>query len=238
MKKIILLLLLVLVAVFSGCIKYDEELWIEADGSGKVTMKLGLPDMGMGDMQQTSNFQEKPGVKLISEKTYKEEDSMIYEYQFEFDFVDSLSNLEDGDGQDVSGFIGDIEFYIDGNDNLIFNRVIAFKKSEEETEEDENDEMGDQMFDSMFSQFSWTYTVHFPFEIVNANTPEPNIDRKTNTVKWVFPLSKLQDDQTMTATMKHGGGGSKLNIVNIIIAGAIVLVLIIGVVALVIMKNK
>jgi hypothetical protein len=245
MKKIALILL-VLSVLLAGCIKYQEEMWIKEDGSGTLTMKVSMPDMGFGEQADTSadiDFQDKPGVRLINKKQYKEEDMTVYEMEVEFDFVDSLSQLKEGEGAEDYQFIGDIELFMDENDNIIFNRLIQFEQEEtgvEESPGSPGDEMGEQMFNSMFAQYNWEYIVHFPYKIISANANEENIDRESNTVKWVFPLSELQNEKMMTATMEYSASSPTKGIVMIAIVGIVglILVVIIAIVILKLVKKK
>lgn len=65
--------------------------------------------------------------------------------------------------------------------------------------------MGGLVANSLFAGHHLDYTIHFPTEVIGANSS--TIDRATNTVTWRFPLSEAsQGPVVMTAEIRRPGG--------------------------------
>ena len=74
-------LLLAIVLGMSGCIGYEEELWVNPDGSGKVQFKIILSEFlakamkekgeeVFSEEQLSAKFGERDGLKIEEAKTY------------------------------------------------------------------------------------------------------------------------------------------------------------------------
>ena len=214
MKKILFGVVFIIVALFvTGCINYNEEAWLNSNGSGKIKMEISINSalMNMGSDEDTSlpysedeikkQFTDNKNLKLNTIKTFSKDDSEVIQIEFEFNSIKDLEALKNTSAEStIPGFLGQISLEKDKKGLLNFSRTLEFDSpnssqtqtgSENESTGSEFSAMGEQMATAMFSNYKWKYTIHFPFKIVSANTADEFIDQKTNTVKWEFSLVTL-----------------------------------------------
>ncbi len=204
MKKSIQLLLF-MVLFLSNCIEYQEEMWFERDGSGKLTMKISLneylssldegsSDNDFNEDEMVKDLNSHMGIKVTSSKSYYHNEKKWIEINLKFDSFDNLSKINEDETE--LNFMGKIKLTYDNKGNLNFSREIFIDNID--TDDDENDAT---MIKAMLSKYKWEYIVHFPSKILVANAAEENIDESKKTVKWTFPLMVLaKKSQTMEAT--------------------------------------
>lgn len=196
----------------TGCIGYVEELWINADGSGKIKLLFYMPEF-MAQMAQKkgdnpfdeekarAEFENVEGVEFIESKTYLEAGNQFLSFTLGFDSWEKLKALQTEDtkdpNQDLAGLFGDIQLGEDDNGNMTFSRTIDISQKQK------GNDFGNEMIRALMGQYTWKYIVHFPVNLVSANAVEDDIDFDTNTVSWEYNLvSLIEEPKTMQATLK------------------------------------
>jgi hypothetical protein len=207
-KKISLIMLLSLVA---GCLTYNEEVWLNRDGSGKMSMEIGLSEallsmapnkseLPFSEEKIEKDFSNKKGIRLTEHKIYSRAGNKYVITYFQFDSIESLKNLFADNKDHKSEFFDNFRIDNDKDGNVRFSRTIDLT---EEKEGKEENEFGKGMASTIFSNYIWKYKIHFPYKIINANTSPENIDYKNNTVTWEFSMASFfNEPQIMTATLK------------------------------------
>ena len=228
----LLVISLSLISGLSGCIGYEEELWIEKDGTGKVDFRIVLSEMLTGMMDKNDEdpldedklkdqFSNIDGVRVDEAKTYEKEGKKILSVKLSFDSWKGLTDI-DIDTEDKANFWGKISLKEDEDGHVIFSRIVQM--NDDETNQEENPFAGGLMT-KMLSGFSWKYIVHFPTTVVSANAADEDIDQETNTVTWETSLLSLsQGPFTMTATLE------KPSTMNFYVIGGLAVLLLIAVV--------
>jgi hypothetical protein len=233
MKKFQLLLLLLLPVLCAGCINYSEESWLDANGSGKISMEISTSEQFAALIAQENSgisfsqkeleqpFKDLTGIKLEGVKIYHQNGNQIATVNFKFTSFKALNHINNSNG--VFGFLGKISFIKDKKGQLVFTRTIAKINFNHSTQTDgtSNNGFADSISAAMLSGYNWKYTIHFPGEVLSANTANDNINTKTNTVVWEIPLAKLlANSQTLTATIATPNPW----FIYIIVAGALLVV--------------
>lgn len=193
MKKMLLLFPVFLLLL--GCIQYEEEMWLNHDGSGHVKMQITVSS-NYQNIESISKYANIEGVHLLNFKTYRNSGNTYYDVEMKFDNLRSFNTLNDQDA--LAHFIGKSEL-IKGKRGLVtYKRVISLGS----TEINDEDQIAD-LFQAIFTvNRNWSYILHLPYSVVTANTAPASIDYKNNTVKWNYEIAYLWNkDQTMEVTM-------------------------------------
>ena len=208
MKKQPVVIFIALAFLLTGCIEYAEKMGFNKDGSGNITLKLGVDEsmLSMGESENNGKFDEQKirneletsdGIKVTQSKSYSDKGKKWIEISLDFDSFESLSESSKKEKQ--GGFIGEISLVEEENGNLSFSRKISFGDPKKDNDE-ENPFEG--LFETMFSQYLWEYEIHFPTNILSANTADENIDITNNKVTWSFSLLSLtKGPQVIKATL-------------------------------------
>lgn len=211
MKRWVLVLVLFSV-LLGGCLEFQEHLDLNRDGSGQLSMLVGIDlsmlnmfdedsDMSMDtEIDVSSEFSGIEGVTVLRNEQYQE-DSLEWS-----DLVISFVSLEhlmatqshmDEDGEIEKGSLGEISWSRDDGGYYVYQRVLPLFGNEDE---EEMDEMTKAMLFSFFGEVFFLYSVTFPGGVLDANAPIEDIDSNTNTVTWSFSLpSMMLDNQVMWA---------------------------------------
>jgi hypothetical protein len=178
-----------------GCIQYNEEMWLNRDGSGHSQMHITVYS-NYQNSETIGKYANIEGIHLLNFKTYRNKDNSYYDIEIGFDNLKAFNELNDKDA--MAHFIGKSEIIKGKRGLLEFKRVISLGS----TEINDEDQLAD-LFQTLFTvNRNWRYTIHFPYEIVSANTDPGNIDYKNKTVKWNYEIAYLWNkDQTMEVTM-------------------------------------
>jgi len=179
--------------ISGGCIDYSEEMHLNRDYSGTLTMSFAIAELYVGlseDVGRTDNlftedgirnrFKDIEGVEFLSSDIRKEEDVRYISITLKFDSLEAFDRISNAKSQ--TDFLGEINMTETEDGNVLFTRTVTLNK-----EKVENSHMSDRLLD----EFSWLYTVHFPGMIIRANTPESNIDYDRNTVTWAYSMAVL-----------------------------------------------
>ncbi|MFH1196907.1 MAG: hypothetical protein V1720_14505 [bacterium] len=231
MKKLILLSTLVIFIALSGCIRYNEKMKLNSDGSGELTFAIGISEeiLNMGGGQNgfdefdenkiKEDYTKKDGVKYVSGKTFSKDGNKWIEVTLQFDSVEKLAAAS----QDSSkkGMIGVISLK-EENGNWVFTRSISEDKDTGQT--DSADAANQNMMNMMFAQYNWEYELTLPSKIISTNAVAENVNHSTNTVKWVFSMANLSSAQTMTVVFEKQAAASS-NLLIIVIVVVVILII-------------
>ena len=139
--------------VIAGCIEYEEDLRLNADGSGVVYLRYAMnqflaaqmasqPDAGeSGNLPMTEKsikalLTGKPGLKLSGVKVWDEEEKRIVKFMVEFDSLASLQ--KSGLGPFEGGFV----FVRNADDTYVYERKMD-NEDPEDKNPDKEDEAGE-----------------------------------------------------------------------------------------------
>ncbi len=194
MKRMVMLALTLL--LLAGCVEYEEELWLNADGSGKAKLRL-VHRSNFANTQEIMRKSELPGIHLIDSKVTKVGPDVVYNVTFKFKDIESFNNVNDRIG--AADFWGKITINREPDGNLVFKRRIALG-SQEEVDELE------QWFSLQQTDHPvWNYKVHLPWKIIAANADPENVDKKHRTVSWSYDTQKMWNRyEVMTVQMEKG----------------------------------
>ncbi len=120
--KRLLPLLAALLLILSGCVEYDEELWLNSDGSGRAKMRL-THRSHYSNTQEIMNKLDKPGIHLRDIQRKESGDNMIYEVEFSFDSIEAFNNVNDQLA--AADFWGQITLAKNPEGNIVFRRMIS-----------------------------------------------------------------------------------------------------------------
>ncbi len=210
MKRLAFALLALL--LLSGCVEYDEELWIKPDGSGKANLRL-VHRSPYENPEEVMRKAQLPGIHLISSKVSRSGADVIYQVSFTFKNIEAFNNINDQIG--TADFWGKITINQEPKGKVSFKRRIALGRIEKDDE-----------IENLFSMQQvdypvWQYKVHLPWKIVSSNADETNINRKNKTVSWSYDTRALwHNDEFMTVEMEKG-----LPILPIILIAIVVIML-------------
>ncbi|MBM4402812.1 MAG: hypothetical protein FJ042_00240 [Candidatus Cloacimonetes bacterium] len=196
MKRSILLCLIAVALV--GCIQYDEELWLNRDGSGRAKIRI-IHRSSYPNTQEIIRKSQLPGIHLINYEVRKSEGNVIYNIYFKFDSIEAYNNVNDR----VSNidFWGKTTLNIDKDRTIRFQRRISLGSQEDEF-------LDDDILESIFHQhvtedFRWTYKLHVPWRIVTANASTEDVDNAGKTITWSYDTDHIWNKSvTMSAEMR------------------------------------
>ena len=243
MKRLLLLILPFLLVL--SCIEYEEEMWVNKDGSGKIKMKISMPQFlaeydtegeGISSFDEENvkkKIEEIDGLTLIESKSYEENEKNVIEMVVKFDSFEILEKANEEEDNQL--FIGDIKMEKDEDDRIVFKRTISM----EDSSKSEADKESEKLMAAMLGQYKFSYMVHFPNKVIEANTSDDNIDQKSNTVKWTFSLASIiSAPQEMVATLEAAEEAKdQFNWLTVGI-GVVVVFMLISIISMAVKKRK
>ena len=188
MKRLVILLLTLL--LLAGCVQYDEELWINRNGSGHATIRV-VHRSPYENPEEIMRKAALPGINLQSYDIHRKGPDVIYTIHFKFKSIDAFNNINDQLG--AADFWGKITLNKEPGRRITFKRRIALGTQEQEEEKDINDIL------SMLQPENpvWTYKVHLPWKIISTNALPENVDMENGTVSWSFDTRKMWHQQEL-----------------------------------------
>ncbi len=194
MKKLMLLGLLLL--LLAGCIDYNEELWLNRDGSGRVKMVIGALTT-YENKQEINRYLDQPGINLISKSVYRKDNYTYYNLDFKFSNLESFNSLNDHVSN--ADFFGRITISKDQDGTITMRRKIALGSLSSE-----DDEIEKLIFLQPQENLMWRYKMHLPWKIIKSNAAQSNVDYKNRVVSWEYQTSYLWNkSQTMLVVMQQ-----------------------------------
>jgi hypothetical protein len=92
-RKHILIIAILLLTLF-GCVHYEEELWLNRDGSGKAKLVL-IHRSANENPDEILKKAELNGIHLQSYSIKRNGPNVIYNVQFKFDSIEAFNNVND-----------------------------------------------------------------------------------------------------------------------------------------------
>ncbi|MBW6513773.1 MAG: hypothetical protein K0B87_03330 [Candidatus Syntrophosphaera sp.] len=218
-----LLLLLTALLLLAGCVEYDEELWLNPDGSGRAKLRL-VHRSNYANTQEIMRKAELPGIHLQDSQVSQSGPFVVYKVSYKFDDIESFNNINDQLSE--ADFWGTVTLNKTPEGNIVFKRRISLGSQE-------TDDI-DDILESIYTREQthhpvWTYKLHVPWKIISANTLDENIDHRQRTVSWEYDTGKMWNKyEMMTVEMKKG-----VSWLVLVLAGLVVLLFIFFVIWLV-----
>ena len=196
----------------SCLIEGEEELWIEADGAGKIRIQYTLPTQMVKTMGNPDDYiraireidENEDGARVTAlsfdevgkQSLFGGSSRFILEVEFDdiLQFFELAERNEEGfvsetgtDTDNLETIVGEIDIEMDFLSPRV-ERTISFEKLLPKTV---------HKFPNALGQSSFSYTYHLPLAIKETNAQYVSEDRKT--VKWKF---LLKDHVTKPLVMK------------------------------------
>ncbi|MDP3114327.1 MAG: hypothetical protein Q8M98_06060 [Candidatus Cloacimonadaceae bacterium] len=194
MKRLLWLILTLL--ALAGCVQYDEELWLNQDGSGKAKIRL-VHRSTYENPEEIMRKAALPGINLIDSIISRVGPNVIYTVTFKFANIEAFNNVNDQLSN--ADFWGKITLNREPGGKVNFKRRIALGSQEEEDD-----------FETLFSQMQtehpvWNYKLHLPWKIVSSNAAEDKIDRGKRVISWSYDTAQMWNKhEYMIVEMEKG----------------------------------
>lgn len=198
MKRLTLMLIVLL--ALTACVEYDEELWLNPDGSGKARIRL-VHRSNYVNTEEIMNKAELPGIHLVDSQVSRVGENVVYSVTFKFDSLEAFNNINDQISS--ADFWGKITLNQEPGGNLIFKRRISLGSQEEEFD-------GDDILEGIYSQQQtkhpvWSYKIHLPWKILATNALAENTDLGKKTISWSYDTLQMWNRyEVMSVEMKKG----------------------------------
>ncbi len=237
---------MVLAVLVAGCINYEEEITLNADGSGTMLMHYSIP-------QQLHAMMEMGGQDTGQDKS-EEMPFKFKEAEIRADMnapgvtVEKVESKAEGDQQH---FFVNVSFkkLTDLNKTKPFQKMpfqwkeedknVTFQQTlEGEKKKPEDNPMGDQMASAMLGNAKFTFKVKLPGKALPAPDTNGTIQEDGNTVVWSYPLLEASKGQVMTAKFKKGGLNLPFTMPVLAAIGGGVLISIVALIIVISMARK
>lgn len=218
--------LMALVLILTGCFNYTEEMWLEEDGSGRMTSEMtmnldALKNFGSGlgnngsvttsttqtgpngfsEAEMRAKLEGKKGIRLIKTESTQTDTGFSVRWELEFDSLADLAALEEHESGSMAGanaaFYKGLSWTKSGG-KMQFQRTIG----DDSASAAGPDPMSMGLATMMFGNSNMTFTTHFP-GAVNLTSGTKLEDGKS--VRWVIPLAQMGTRQVMTAEVEKPG---------------------------------
>ncbi len=231
----------------AGCINYDQEVQLNANGSGKIMIHYSLAQqlvgmMAMGDQSGGEQNQDMPfkvteaeirkdltvkGVRIDKFEQKTEGDQANFYITVSFDNIKDLNQSE---------MFKKMPFDWSKN-GAVTTFTQTLKGNTEKKEESADDQTGKQMAQAMFGNAAFKFKVVLPAKAMPSPDTNGTIGEDGKTVSWTVPLVEAMDNKTDTLmTAKFKSGFPMMWILGI--AGAGILFLIAVAVIVMVMRKK
>lgn len=183
--------------LLSGCIDYDEEMWLNSDLSGHATMTISVPEelvkgntgleRDMSEDNVRGDVERIPGVKLESFNSLRDAGKVIVKLALTFDSVEKLTRHEKNIADSTAlSLLGEISVD-EQRSKRVLRRVIAILP--ETRSKGWGQDLVMKGLGSFFLSNNYlTYKLHIPGELVTANTQR--IDGVNHTVEWKYTVAQ------------------------------------------------
>jgi len=188
MKRLVMLLLTLL--LLAGCVQYNEELWINRNGSRHAVIRV-VHRSPYENPEEIMRKAALPGINLQSYEIHRKGPDVIYTIHFKFKNIDAFNNINDQLGE--ADFWGKITLNKEPGRRITFKRRIALGSQEQDEYDDIENILGQLQPDNPV----WTYKVHLPWKIISTNALPANVDINNRTVSWSFDTRKLWHKQEL-----------------------------------------
>lgn len=231
----------------AGCINYDQEVQLNANGSGKMLIHYSLAQqlvgmMAMGGQEQGEKKPDMPfkvteadirkdltvkGVRIDKFEQKTEGDQANFYITVSFDNIKDLNQSE---------MFKKMQFDWIKNGNVTTFTQTLKGNTEKKEEAGGNDQMGKQMAQAMFGNAAFKFKVVLPAKAMPSPDTNGTIAEDGKTVSWTIPLVDAMDKKTDTVMTAKFKAGLPMALILGIAGGA--LVFLIAVVVIVMAMRK
>lgn len=203
---------LLVAAFLSGCLDYDEEMWLNGDLSGRVNMVISVQEeivkgatgleKDLSEAGVRRDVERLPGVKLESFESFREAGKVIAKLRITFDSLEKLTRHETTAGESTPlSLLGAINLRKEGRKWILERTLTALPETK--TKSTASDLLTKGLGSLLFSKNHLTYKLHLPGEIITANSQR--IDGKEHVVEWNFTLAQaMREPPVMRVEWKKG----------------------------------
>ena len=189
---------LVLCALLLGsCVDYEEEMWLNSDLSGRLTISLSVQEeLVRGNTGLERNISEDairrdieriPGVQLESFRSFRDAGKVIEKLMITFDSVEKLSRYETHIADaGAASLLGTFQIH-ETRGRISFERTVpVLPRAEGSTV---TRDLLVQGLSSLFLGKNYLdYKLHVPAEIIRTNTQR--VDGASHLIEWRFTLAQ------------------------------------------------
>ena len=245
LKNLRIFSLLVFAVLIAGCINYEEDIELNADGSGKMLMHYSIPQqlhamMELGqDTQQDKKdempfkFKEAeirtdlsaPGVTVDKVESKAEGDQQHYYVHVSFKKLTDLNQTKPFQKMKFQ--------WIEENKKVTFQQTLEGDKKQSE-----DNPMGDQMASAMLGNAKFTFKVKLPGKALPSPDTNGTIQEDGKTVLWSYPLLEASKGQVMIAKFEKGGFNLPFSMPVIAAIGGGLVISVIALIVIISMARK
>ena len=215
---------------FTGCFNYTEEMWLEEDGSGRLSAEMALnmdalknfggtsnaapsmaptPPAGFSEAELRAKMEGKKGIHILKVENTQTATAVSARWELTFDSLADLAALE---SETAPGAVTATPI---PGPNGLYNGVVTWKKEggtlrftreigENTAGAPATDSMSMGLATMMFAGTNLTFTTHFPAKVEHTSGI---ILEDGKSVRWVIPLTQFISGgrQTLTAEVAKPG---------------------------------
>jgi len=201
---------LLAVGLLGGCIDYDEEMWLNDDLSGRVSMVISVSEeMVKGstgfekDLSEAGvrrDVERLPGVKLEAFESFREAGKVVAKLRIIFDSVEKLTRHERGAGESSPlSLLGSLNLREEGRKWVLERTVGALPETKAQSTG--SDLFAKGLGSLLFSKNHLAYKLHLPGEIITANSQ--HLNGRERTIEWNYTLAQaMREPPVMRAEWK------------------------------------
>lgn len=190
----------------SGCVDYEEEMWLNADFSGRAAITISVREelvqgntgleRDMSEEKIRRDLERIPGVKLESFKSFRDAGKRIAKLTIAFDSIEKITRHETSVTESSAvSFLGAIK--VERASGKVVLRRIFPVLPEARSQSWGKDLLMHGLGSLLLSNNYLSYKLHVPGEIITANTQR--IDGTNKVVEWKFSLAQaLREAPAMT----------------------------------------
>ena len=194
MKRMILLA--AILVVLCGCVHYDEELWLNRDGSGKAKIVV----IHRSNYENSEDILHKDDIKGIHLQDYsikRNGPHVIYSIRFRFDNIEAFNNVNDQ--VENNDFWGRITLNkVKGSRRIIYKRSISLG------DQKDDEDLLESIIRQQTTEYpKWSYRLHLPWKVISTNGAF--VDQNKHILSWTYDTQKLWNrTEVMTVEMRKG----------------------------------
>jgi len=186
--------------IFFGCFEYEEQLVLNQDGSGEITLTFAVPlefvesDETFTSENMFKSMMHTDGFTILDTKEWEKDDKKYFESSISFSSINDFNKIKD---KQLSEFLGKMSLTEE-------NGVWTFTKQLGKPSENKNDN-DKAIMKSMFSGIEWQYTITFPYNVVQVEADHGEVVVNGNSVSWEVGLSEFAGGvATLNVQIKKG----------------------------------
>lgn len=226
-RWVVIMVILSMALLLSGCINIAQEYWLNADGSAKISIDMGVSESllsmsggtsssPLDQMKADLDSKTNPLIKNVQGREYTEKDMRHYAVTFEVTKFDEFVAQQKKSGDETF----DITLEKKSNGNIVFKQTLKMDSSNTGMTGTDAKQL-----ESAFKDMYWSVVVHVP-EVVSTDGTK----KDGGTVEWKIPMAEIFSGKTnRVLTVEYNpagnagvGGSTALIIVLVVLALLIV----------------